>query len=64
MLDPAPVVILDTPETAAAEDIVTEWAQELTRTGKAVITTTHESSMLADSAHHTATLTEGTLQWD
>lgn len=64
MLDPAPVVILDAPETAGAEDVVTEWALKLTRNGKAVITTTNESSMLADSAYHTATLTEGTLQWD
>lgn len=63
-LGTAPVVILDGPESAAPDDVVTEWVQELTRNGKAVIATTNESSMLADSAHHTATLIEGTLQWD
>lgn len=64
LLDPAPVVILDDPESAAPDDVVTDWIQDLARNGKAVVATTHESSMLADSAHHTATLTEGTLQWD
>lgn len=64
LLDAAPVVILDNPESAADESAVTQWVQELAITGKAVVATTHESSMLADSAHHTATLTKGTLQWD
>ena len=64
LLDPAPVVILDNPEAAAPDDVVTEWVQDLTRHGKAVIATTNETSMLADSAHHTATLIEGILQWD
>lgn len=64
LLDTAPVVILDNPESAAPEGVVTDWVKDLTHQGKAVIATTGESSMLADSAHHTATLTEGTLQWD
>lgn len=64
LLDPAPVVILDNPESAAPEEVVTEWVHELTQQGKAVLATTNESSTLADSAHHTAILTKGTLQWD
>lgn len=64
LLDPASVVILDTPESAGPDEVITQWARQLADDGKAVIATTNEASLLADSAHHTATLTKGTLQWD
>lgn len=64
LLAPAPVVILDTPEAVAPADSIAEWVDELTAQGKIVIATADQTSTLQDLAHHTATLTEGTLQWN